>query len=142
MQIENKSFRLKGKEYTGSIAWPESLQEAVNFLGDWEVFRAFRIGYLEICRRQICGIIPRRRSQKIDLSGLSEQDQELVLQAVAELRESYQLRQQAQKSAPLEEPQTSLSDYGETPEEVPASASPHDDSFEADFARYSAALDS
>jgi hypothetical protein len=142
MQIETRSFRLKGKEYTGSIAWPDSLQEALAALGEWEVFRAFRIGYLEICRKQICGVIPRRRSQKIDLSGLSEQDQELVLQAVAELRESYQLHQQAQKSVPPEEPHTFQNDFDETPEEVPASTSPHDDSFEADFARYSSALDS
>jgi hypothetical protein len=142
MQIENKSFRLKGKEYTGTIAWPDDLAEALRLLGDREVWKAFRIGYLEVCRRQICGITPRRRNQKIDLSDLSEDDRELVLQAVSELRENYQRLQQAQRSAPLEPQPTAPSDYDETQAEAEAPASSHEQSFEEDFARYLDALDS
>lgn len=141
MHTENKSFKHKGQTYTGTIVWPDHLSEALTLLGERDVWNAFKLGYLEVCRRQICGLTRRRRSQKIDLSDLPESDQELVATLIADLKRQYQSLQQAEESAPPEAPHTAPSDSGETPAEAPAPASVSADSFEADFARYLASLD-
>jgi hypothetical protein len=139
MKTENKSWTVKGKVHSGTIVWPDNLDQAIKLLGTKEVWAAFKIGYLEICRKQICGLTPRRRNHKIDLSGLSPEEQEMVLELVSDFRAVNQQLQQVEKSAPPEQQSTAPSDSDETPEEAPVPTLPHDDSFEEDFAKYLAA---
>lgn len=142
MKIENRSFTWKGKKHHGTIAWPDNLQEAITLLGEREVFAAFKLGYLEVCRKQICGLTRRRRNQKIDLSDLPEQDQELVVALVADLKDANQQLRLATESAQPEPQPIVPTDSVETPEEAPAPTSEHVDPFEEDFAKYLASLDS
>jgi hypothetical protein len=118
MKTENRSFTHRGKTHRGTIVWPEDLAEALKLVGDRETWAAFKIGYLELCRRRICGIIPRRRTQTIDLRELPVEAQELVRDLVQQLHDQNRLHQQAQKSVPPEEPQTSPIDYDGMPTEA------------------------
>jgi hypothetical protein len=142
MQIENKSWTIKGKKFEGVIAWPDDLNEALTLLSEREVFEAFKIGYLEICRRQICGLTRRRRSQKIDLSALSPEHQALILDVFHDLASQNRQYQPAQKNVqPLEQRITPI-DSVETPEEASAPDHPHVSEFDQDFAKYLASLGS
>lgn len=143
MKTENRTFRHKNNLHHGTIVWPDNLSEALTLLGEREVWNAFRIGYLEVCRKQICGLTPRRRkTHKIDLSELPETDQEMISQMISDLKEQYRQLQLEKESALLASQQTAPSDFDETPEEAPVPASESADSFDADFARYLASLDS
>ena len=143
MRTENRSFKYRGKVYSGVIVWPNNLQEAIQLLDPADIWEAFRLGYLEHCRRQICGIpIRRRKIQKIDVSGLPPHEQEAILLAVEQMRALYQQPLQAQKSVQPESQPIAPSDSDETPEEAEDSVSSRELSFEEDFAKYSAALDS
>jgi hypothetical protein len=136
MKTENRSWKVKGKTYSGIIVWPDNLSQAIQLLGQKEVWAAFKLGYLEVCRKQICNLTPRRKNRKIDLSGLTPEEQEMVLELVSDFRAVNQQLQQVEKNDPPEPQPTAPTDSDETPEEAPAPALPHDDSFEADFARY------
>lgn len=142
MKTENRSFTHKGKTYHGTIVWPDDLAEAIRLLGERDTWSAFRLGYLELCKRQICGITTRRRSQKIDLASLPVEAQDLVRQLVDELHAQNQRHQQAERSAPLESQPITPNDSDEMPEEVQVPASSHADPFEEDLAKYLASLDS
>lgn len=134
MQTENFSFTHKKKRYSAVIAWPENLKEALEILGDREVWKAFRLGYVELVKRRMISPTPRPRIRKIDLNSLPEDTAELLDRILSNLSE--------QKNPPPSLPQTFQSDSFEKQEEASVEASPHGDSFEADFARYSAFLDS
>ena len=82
MKTENRSFTHKRKTYHGTIVWPDDLAEAIRLLGERDTWSAFRLGYLELCKRQICGITPRRRSQRIDLGALPPEAQDLVRELI------------------------------------------------------------
>lgn len=143
MKTENRTFRHKNNLHHGTIVWPDNLGEAMSLLGEREVWNAFRIGYLEVCRKQICGLTPRRRkNHKIDLSELPEGDQEMISQMISELKEQYRQLQLEKESVQLAAQQKAQIDYDEMPEEALAPASESADPFEADFARYLASLDS
>lgn len=143
MKTENRTFKHKNNLHHGTIVWPDDLSEAVTLLGRSEVWDAFKLGYLEICRRQICGLTPRRRkTHKIDLSDLPEGDQEMISQMIRDLKEQYQQLQRERESALLESQHTDQTDYDETPEAAQDPASESVDSFESDFAIYSNALGS
>lgn len=148
MKTENRTFKVKGKSYSGTIVWPSNLAEALQLLGEVEMWEAFKVGYLEYCRRQICGLTPRRRKiQKIDVSDLPDHEQEAILLAVDQMRQIYQ-QQRAKENAPPVQQSKAQIDSDEKPEEVPqddeelSSASQSESSFEEDFAKYLASLDS
>ena len=142
MKTEKKEYTFKGKKHSGVIAWPEDLNEALTLLSDREVFEAFKIGYLEVCRRQICGLTRRRRSQKIDLSVLPPEHQVLILDVFEDLLSQNRQSQQVQKSVQPSEQHTAAIDSVETPEEVSAPDHPHVSEFDQDFAKYLASLGS
>ena len=142
MKTENKEYTFKGKKHSGVIAWPEDLSEALTMLSEREVWSAFKIGYAEICKRQICGIIPRPRNRKLDVSDLAPEHQDVVLDLIASLRAENQLSQQAQKNVPPELQPISQIDSVEMQEEVSTEVSAHVGEFEQDFAKYLTSLDS
>ena len=142
MQTKNHTFKHKSKTFSGVIVWPESLQEALIVLPALELWEAFKIGYLELCRRRICEITQRRRTRKIDVSDLPEWEQALIQQAVLETRAKYHTPQTTPESAPLESLPTTQTDSVETQAAAQDPVSSRDLSFEEDFARYSAALGS
>jgi hypothetical protein len=142
MKTENRSFTHKRKTYHGTIVWPDDLAEAIRLLGERDTWSAFRLGYLELCKRQICGITPRRRSQRIDLGALPPEAQDLVRELIDQLHAQSLQPQPIQKSAPLESQPTTPNDFDEMPAEAEVQASSHADPFEEDFARYLASLGS
>jgi hypothetical protein len=134
MKTENFAFTHKRKKISGVVVWPETLLEAVHLLGEKEVWKAFRLGYLELVKKRMINPTPRRQIRKIDLSSLPEEYVELIDQILNEHK--------VQKNPPPLMPQTFQTDFAEKPAAEEVQSSPSDDSFEADFAKYSAALDS
>lgn len=138
MRTENLTFTHKKKTYSATVVWPENLVEAFNLLGEKELWAAFKLGYLEITKRRIVNPTPRPRIRKIDLNRLTEEQAALIEHILADAQKP----QAEQKSVQPEPQQTIQTDSYETQEVVQASVLSRDSSFEEDFARYSAALDS
>lgn len=150
MKIEKLTVKKNGKVYSGEIAWPTDLASAVALLGEREVWESFKVGYKELAKKRISNSIrPRKRWLKLDLLSLDDQtvaalSEVLSIAAESRAREAFAHEQQKQvQENPLPvEQQTYPSDSYETQEEVEAPLPQSDDSFEQDFAKYLASLDS
>lgn len=153
MKIEKLTVKKNGKTYAGEIAWPDDLASAIRLLGELEVWSAFKIGYKELAKKRITNSIrPRKKWLKLDLSCVDDQTAELIERLAHESARAafaheaalaaQKEQQQAEETALREAQQTIQNDYDETLEEAQAPISESADSFEQDFAKYLAALDS
>lgn len=149
MKREKITVKRNGKSYSGEIVWPQDLAQAISLLGELEVWGAFRVGYRELAKRRISGLTPRqKRWARVDLSSLDDQMRVLIQALVHEQQNKplpQEVSQPPQPSAESPQPvaqQIAPSDSGETQEEALTLSPDNGDSFEQDFAKYLASLDS
>lgn len=138
------SVKHRGKVLSATIVWPDDLREAVHLLGEFEVWRAFRAGYLELTKQRLIGQVTPRRKQyvKLDLSALDAQTADIV-RGLAELQKPVgQVVQPSPETIPPAPSHTSQIDSAEKPTEAQDPIEKHADAFEEDFAKYLAARDS
>ena len=149
MKREKIVIKRNGKTFSGEIVWPSDLAQAIRLLGELEVWSAFRLGYKELAKRRISGLIPRRkRWAKLDLSLLDDQ----TLAAVQVLLQMQQNKPphaevspaQPESSAVVQQasPHTSQSDSDETPAVEAVQSSGRAGDFEEDWQKYLASLGS
>lgn len=142
MKIEKLTVTRNKKTYSGDLVWPDNLSQAVALLGEFEVWEAFRVGYKELAKKRIAGSIrPRKRWLKVDLSVLDEQSGAWLAHYLETLKAQKKAEEEL-KNRPVEAQQTSPSDSDEMQEEALTQSPASDDSFEEDFAKYLASLDS
>ena len=79
MQVKTIRFNYRGREVSGDVVFPETIEEALAALGAGEVMASFLHGYLERQKKRL-----RRRRQKrylrLDLQSLDDA-------AISKLRE-------------------------------------------------------
>jgi hypothetical protein len=74
MRTQEIRFTHRKKEHKGQVGMPESIEEAVNLLGEEYVFHRFMDGYLEEQRRVIRSQ-SRRKFLRLTLSELTSEQQ-------------------------------------------------------------------
>jgi len=145
MKIEQLNLKKNGKSYSGEIAWPDNLSQALTLLGEREVWEAFKIGYRDLAKKRITGSIrPRRKWAKIDLASLDDQTAEMISLLISDslARARIEKERQAAENLRRVEQQTFQTDSAEKLEVAEAPSPESADDFETDLAKYLASLDS
>lgn len=71
MKMETLKFLRRGKEYTGEVAFPESVSEALQLVGEKETFLCFIAGYTERQKRHMRRKRGPKKMLRVRISDLS-----------------------------------------------------------------------
>lgn len=77
MELKNINFQYRGKAFEGQIALPDDLNEAIETLGQSEVFSAFMIGYVEMQKKRI-RTKRQKKWAKLKLDQLTEEQKQTL----------------------------------------------------------------